>query len=775
MKTSLLFFLAVILFIPVFAQIQITGNVIDQSTNQPLPGATVLVKETGNGTITDSTGYFSLHIPEGNFTLKISYVGYADKEIKVHQSENLQISLKGEYRLEEVVIRAIRGTDKTPVTESTLLKKEIEDEYIGQDPLFLMNNLTPSVISYSESGTNISNYGQMRLRGIDQSRINITLDGAPLNDMIDQGVFFSNFIDFANSVESIQIQRGVGTSTNGTASYAGSINFQSPDLRNSNASATAQFMGGSFSTRRASGELKTGWLDHDFAFYTRFTKLNSGGYRYHTSTDSYSFFFSGGFFGKKDMIKLTGFTGQSRNGLAYMPVAISDIREDPRTNYVNENDRDNFGQDFVQLQYTRSFSEQSSWVSSVYYGAAGGDFPSGYYETDSIYSSDTPDNYYISQRFAQINYPLFNRHWGLMTYLNTSSYNKKFNLNAGIHTYLFKRHDLESLIPDNAHPFYDEHSGKNEFSAFIKADYQLGQALIYGDLQLRAPRLHIKPDENVLPGEPEVVKNWQFLNPKIGASYRLNESQDLYAFYGFSGREPTKIDILGGYQLLPGNLESVKSDDVKPEYVHDIEAGYRIHSGKLSGQVNAFYMKFQNEIAPIGKYVPEGFIQLRKNIPSSYRTGIELDWSYNIFPELILRGNTTYMKSRIDRYDPEEDPNVYRNVSQALSPEFMGSSALLYTFQNLFEFEVSGRFMSESYLEPTNRQDLKMPGYFIAGTRIAVHFLKDQIFSIFLNNIFNKQYYTYGAPVDPEFDGITEPGYFIQPPRNIYFMLTLKL
>ncbi len=774
MKKLVILLMLVGIGLPVYAQLRIEGKIFDIQSGESLPGATIQVMNTDKGVISDADGYFSLQLEEGQYNLKVSFVGYESKTLAVSESTELSIGLNSEYRLEEIVIRAIRGEKNVPVTRNTLERQEIENQYRGQDPVFLFNEMTPSVVSYSESGTNLTNYGQMRLRGIDQTRINITLDGAPLNDMIDHGVFFSNFTDFANSVESIQVQRGVGTSTNGTSSYAGSINFQSLDLRNSEPETEIQLTGGSFSTLRASAELKTGLLDNDLAFYTRFTKTNSQGYRHHTSTDSYSLFFSGGYYGEKDMVKITGFTGQSKNGLAYSPVALSDIEQDPKTNYVNENDIDDFGQDFVQLQYTRSLTDHSSWVSSIYYGAAGGDFPAGFYTTDSIYSSNDPGNYFIRERFMQINFPLLNDHIGVTSYFNHSLDDRGLGFSAGIHAYNFKRQNLENIVPEKANPYYHERSRKNEFSAFAKAEYTFGKLSFLGDVQFRTMSLLINPDDNLLPNEPDIIKNWTFLNPKIGLTYAVDDLKDFYVFYGYNGREPTKVDILGGFQLNPSNLASAKSSDVKPEYVHDIEGGFRYQDINAEVNINAFFMQFNNEIAPIGEFVPEGFIQLRKNIPSSYRTGLEIDWLWRLIPELSFKGNATYMKSRISEYDPEEDPNIYTDVSQPFSPEIMTNAGLVFHYRNMIELELSGRYIGESYLEPTNQPDLILPSFFVADTRLGFRFLDKHTLNVFFNNIFDKQYFTYGAPVDPDFDGVQEPGYFVQPPRNINAMLILR-
>jgi iron complex outermembrane receptor protein len=427
------------------------------------------------------------------------------------------------------------------------------------------------------------------------------------------------------------------------------------------------------------------------------------------------------------------------------------------------------------LQYTRSLTPHSSLAATLYYGAAGGDFPAGYYVTDSVYSAQSPDGYYLSERLVQINYPMYNDHIGFISYFNHLSYNKKFNLNAGVHVYTFQRQNRESVLPDDANPYYEEKSWKNEASFFTKADYSLGKLSVFGDLQLRILKLEINADDAALPGLPNVVKNWTFINPKMGLTYTRDSEKNMYLFYGFSGREPTKIDVFGGFQLNSSNLESVLSDNVRPEYVHDIEGGFRINRYHFSGQVNAFFMNFKNEIAPIGEYVPEGFIQLRKNIPSSYRTGIELNWKWNFVSSFHFNGNATIMRSRIKEYAPEDDPQVYTNVTQAFSPNFMATGALVYRFRQLFDIELAGKYVGESFLEPTNMPDMILPSFIVADFKFGINFYREHRFEIFLNNIFNTQYYTYGAPVDIQFDGNPQPGYFVQPPRNLFFQVTLKL
>ena len=759
-----------------WAQYVVQGKVTD-AQQEPLIGATVVATETNQGAVTDTEGFYQLEVDTPPAMLRVSFVGYRTQTLSVDATENevtQDVVLSLLPSLEEVVIRAIRADEQTPVTQTTINQEEIESIYVGQDALFALEDLTPSILAYSESGTNLSNYGQMRLRGIDQTRINITLNGVPLNDMIDQGVFFSNFTDFGNSIASVQVQRGVGTSNNGTSSYAGSINFESVNLNDSVPSTEIQLTGGSFGTYRASGEVKSGLLKNNTAFYSRFTRTQSDGYRDHTSTRSYSFFFSGGYFGEKDLIKITGFTGRSQNGLAYLPVALPDIQANPQTNYVSENDIDDFGQSLVQLQYTRFINPTVSWVSSLYYGSAGGDFPAGFSVPENTFTVNGSDTTFsTTDRFTQLNYPLFNDHYGLMSYANYTAADGSLELNGGVHGYTFRRENIEAVIPDNANPYYQDQSRKDEFSVFGKASYRWNDLLLFGDIQLRSVLLRLTPDETFLGQSTNIPdRRFTFFNPKIGVTYLLNSQTDFYASYGRSGREPTRFDILGSTQINTFNLASVQNvGAVKPEYVNDFETGVRVRTPRLNGQANLFYMQFTNEIAPIGQSIPEGFVQLRKNIASSYRRGVEVDWQYQLLPTLALTGNATYMQSNIRAFTPDGEAQTYRNVQPIISPKWMFNATLQYQAAPI-SVALSSRYVSESYLEPTNQPALTVPSFFILDAQASIRFLKNHDFSLHINNLLNQQYYTFGQPV--AVGDTTVPGYFVQAPLNFYAQLRLK-
>jgi iron complex outermembrane recepter protein len=766
--------LALLLALPARAQQTLHGRVVEEGSGSALAGANIFLPSLGRGVTALEDGSFALELLPREALIEVSHVGFRTQKITYQGQDYLEIALVPEVHLEEIIVWAVRAGEEAPVTQKTISRADIQKIYTGQDAAFLLERLSPSIVAYSESGTGFSNYGQFRLRGIDQTRVNITLNGVPLNDMIDQGVFFSNFTDFANSVSSAEVQRGVGLSSNGTASYAGSVNFESISLRDDRPSAELEIVGGSFGTYRASGAVKTGLLPNRTAFYSRFGAFTSDGYRYHSGTDSWSWYGSGGYLGDRDLLKVTAFAGRSKNGLAYLPVALSDIESDPRTNYVNENDRDDFGQWFLQVQHTRYLHNRLSLVSSLYGGGAGGDFPSSFPVYDSIYRGGQDPGYELQERLVQLNYPLTNRHYGLMSNLQWHTGDRKWEVNAGLHAYTFRRRNMEAVLPDWRNPYYDERSHKDELSATARAVYRSGRWQAHADLQLRTLQLVIDPDETLLPGEPDVALGWTFINPRLGLSFEPARRQEWYLSYGYSGREPTKIDLLGGFQLNAANLPGLLDGNVRPEYVHDLEMGYRYRNRVLRLQANAFYMLFRDEIAPIGEFVPEGFIQLRKNMPGSYRRGVEADAELNLPGGFDLAAAGTWMQSRIDEYAPEGEQQVYHNVQPALSPEWMASGEMGYRFLTRFRVALATRYIGESFQEPTNNPAFTMPSFVAADARLSVSFGPHAL-ELMLNNIFDRRYFTYGAPVDLDYDGaLDEPGFFVQPPRHVYARLLLK-
>lgn len=776
-----------LLLLPFYIYYYSLSGVVRQADNlQPVSGATITLKGGSNRTVSDVRGKFTLEsLPAGIQTLVISHIDYETKEIAISDftesplevllqkkgsapQENpntkpnndrrprpepdeekdrsdsippLVLSIDTTVGIEQVVIQAVRADERTPVTQTTLNRAAIEKIYAGQDmPMLLLQQ--PSMTAYSDNGTG-NGYSYLRLRGIDPTRINMTLNGAPLNEPEDQGVYFSNFVDFGNSLESIQIQRGTGTSSNGTASFAGSINFETLNLaRRKGGEVQASY--GSFNTYRASASYATGLLPNRLAFYSRFSLFGTDGYRYHSNNRSYSFFMSGGYVGNKDLVKITAFSGVSNNQMAYLPTILSDIEADPRTNYLRSDERDQFTQHYVQAQYVHSFNERLDISATGFYSHIDGNY--------DIFVGD------------MLNLALRSHFAGGFMHVNYES--KVVNLTVGAQGNYFQRSHEMSVKPFIDTLLYSNLGKKAEGSAFAKLRIDAGIASIYADVQGRYARFGYRPDWfSSIAVQPI---DWWFFNPKLGLQLRVHPLLSLYASGGMTSREPTRTDLLGAYDNIDASNIAEVGDfsNVKPERVIDAELGLRMRTPKLYWQLNGYYMHFNNEIAAIGQLNLFG-IPLRKNVARSYRAGAELEFNYQIVKGLSFSGSACYNYHRIVEYTTDYDSMTYQNVRPLLTPDWIANATLEYQPFDWWSFAVSGRYSSASFLDNTQNRDLMVPWYIVGDFRTTFRYRHHQL-SVVLNNFTNARYYMSGSV----FGGL--PAYYVQAPINFLVTYSFK-
>ena len=637
--------------------------------------------------------------------------------------------------IEQIVISASRLGERAPLTIQNINQAQINQIYVGQDPVLLIQQLSPSIVTYSDGGTDIGNYSQFRLRGMDQDRVNISLNGVPLNDMVDHGVYFSNFSDFGNSIQSMQITRGVGATSTGVASYAGAINFESINLFSEAPSGSAQITAGSFGTLRTAAEVNSGTLDNNMAFYTRLSRTETSGYKYNSGSNSYSMYFSGAYKGNKDMLKLTAFSGKTQNGQSYEHVPLSLIEQDPRTNFNNLNDVDDFEQHLAQLQYARSISPNLSYTTTAYYNGAGGVFP---YTFDGV----------------QYMYGLNNSHYGLM---GNMTYSKGQNsLVSGLHLYQFDRTNYEYVSPFVREPYVRDYTDKGEISAFVKYNRVINNFSLYGNLEVRALSMKISGDES-LGNAFQLENDFSFVNYVIGLDYLLKANSSLYFSFGRSHREPTRSDIFNGV--------------TRAERVNDIELGWRYKSSKMMMSANAFYMNFDNEITKIGALQDQSYMEIRQNVDNSIRAGLEVQSSYQLDHGLQLNLLLAYMNNNIERYD--NGSQVFTDVGHIFAPDWIIQPSLRYVLSPRIGLLVSSRYVSESFSELSNNSDFILPSHFIVNTQLDFSPIDRLKFIVSLNNLFDVLYYTEGSPIDVDFDGtVEEMGYRVQSPRNAYVMMS---
>ncbi|MBL7910111.1 MAG: TonB-dependent receptor [Bacteroidia bacterium] len=678
------------------------------------------------------------------YTLLISFLDlnangsvFPDDSLKVKKD-----SLK-KIQLEEISINAVRAERKLPVTESTLTKEDLEQNYTGQEmPVILAK--TPALSWYSDGG-NYTGYSYLRLRGIDQTRINFTLNGAPLNEPEDQGAYFSNYPDFLNSVRSIQVQRGVGVSTNGTASFAGSVNMESPSL-NDSAYTELSTSYGSYNTYRLSPEFNTGLLKNNWSFYGRYSNTGSDGFREHSGTKGQSFFFSGGYVGKKSILKFTTFTGFSKNQMAYLAISDSSLKTNYRANFLTKDEKDEFKQTMAMLQYIVPLGKYSFINSTVYYTYLEG----GY---DILFS---PDLYNFSVRsdfFGGI--------------INYQYQRNNLKINMGIHANDYVRQHYASIQPNESVLLYKNSGHKNEFASFLKVAYDIQKLTLFADLQYRLAQFSYTADTNT----PLNIKtaNWQFINPKGGISYSINNRHVAYASVGKTSREPTRNDMFAGYDNLDSlnYLEVGGLDRVKPETVIDIEVGVKFLFKKAKLDLNVYNMDFKNEIAAIGQLSYIG-LPLRKNVEASYRRGVELNFVTAPIYRFTFSTQANLSSNQIKNYTTDYDSVTYKNVQPLLTPQIIFNQAVAYDFTKFIKAEVNARYLSEAFLDNSNNAKYTVPSSLIFNTSVNFIFLKQHSLNFMINNIADQKYYTAG------YVQAAQPYYFAMATRNYFVTLKLK-
>lgn len=627
--------------------------------------------------------------------------------------------------LDEVLV-TYQADKRTPVTFQNIYSKTIKEKSTGQEPSFLLSE-TPSITNYSDGG-NSQGYSYFRLRGIDQTRINMTLDGVPLNEPEDQGAYFSNYPDILNSVSKIQIQRGVGTSKNGVASYGGSVQLFSPNLRDS--TKTTFGLGyGSFNSLRVFGEYNSG-IKNKKALYIRASQVYSDGYKYHSTNNSQSVFLSGGLFYDKSTWKLNIMAGHQQNDMAWIGVSDSLINIDRRTNGNHKQEKDRFFQMLTQLQNHWQINHSSSLQSSVYYT-----FQKGNYDFDLSNFLGMPTTNELYNYAVQSNFVGF--------FSNYTFSKKQFNLTSGLHGNIYNRQHTGS--EKSLGQLYQNTGYKNEISVFTKADYTFKWFTFFADVQYRYVNFDYK-------GLVALQKlDWHFINPKAGLSVAIKPNSTLYYSVGYTGREPTRNDMFGGNDdLLADSLGNAILSNTKPEYVLNHELGFRFQKSKLNFNVNLYYMDFKNEIVLDGKFGPNG-LALTNNVEQSFRTGLELSVNYKISKHFSLVNNSSFNYSRI-----KEQTETF---SPILTPPIIINQEAVFS-KNNFTIALSARYQHHSFIDFANEE--KVNGYFLLNSR-ASYKIKGFQFSVFLNNITNSKYFNH-AYVD--FDGSKK--YFVQAPINFY-------
>jgi len=594
------------------------------------------------------------------------------------------------YRLnEEVVVQAVRADERTPVTKSDIGREAIEAASRGQEMPFLLGAL-PAVNFQSDNGI-AAGYAYFNIRGIGQTRLNITLDGVPLQDPEDQALYFANFGDFASVVDSVQVQRGVGMSGVGSASYGGSVNFASVGPAEK-ARLEAQAGGGSWGTGRgtlaASGPVGGG-----VGLYGRFSAQTTDGFRDHSGVEQRTAYFGATRAGARSFFKLFGFSGREKSELAFLATEQATLEADLRHSDLSPDETDDFGQDFVQAQYSWMAGDTTTLTVQGYYNGA-----QGWFRIRDA-ASGSLQQYGIDGHVVGVVLGATHRRGALA-------------LTWGAHANDFTRDHFMDVV--GGARAYTNTGRKNEYSSFLRASYEAGRARLWADAQVRHARFEY------LGLQPLGSVSWTFFNPKAGLRYEASPSVGLYGSVGRMSREPARSDMLNGEDdaTLPYDL-----DAVVPERVLDLEAGVELRRGDVVARASVYAMEFDNEIALSGELSEIG-LPVRRNAGRSHRRGVELDLAWSASPKLRLAATAALSRNRIDAwtqfydvYDPDfawlESVSVtHDDVPPLLTPEAILNASVEWKPTSALQLLASGRYVGAAQLDNTGNAAFRTPDFF---------------------------------------------------------------
>ena len=651
--------------------------------------------------------------------------------------------------LDEVLVSAVRVTTKTPVTFSNISKEELAQRNLGQDIPVLLNFL-PSVITTTEAGNGVG-YTGIRVRGSDATRVNITINGIPYNDSESQGTYWVNMPDFASSVESLQLQRGVGTSTNGAGAFGASLNMLT-DSYSDRASGEISNSIGSFNTQKHTVKLSTGLMNNHFEIAGRLSALKSEGYVDRASSDLKSYFLQGTYVGKKTLIKALTFGGKEKTYQAWYGLDAATMESHRTFNYAGmftdesgnthfyDNQTDNYQQDHYQLHWNEKIV--ANWSTNLAFHYTKG---KGYYEE---YQEDQDFSDYGLAPIAvapTVNITdlvrqkwLDNDFYGTTFSANYKTEKLDVILGGGWNKYegdhfgkvIWARFASQSELGDH---YYDDFSTKTDGNVFAKANYQLVDNLsFYGDLQVR--NVHYKAES---PETGLVNDNFNFFNPKAGLNYEINSENILYASYAKANREPNRTDYENG--------------SPRPEKLNDFELGWRHASEKVKFNANAYYMGYKDQLVLTGELDNVGS-PIRKNSGDSYRMGLEIDATFKLSKMWVISPNFTLSSNKNVDFVSGENGDLVNlgNTNIAYSPNFIAGNILNFSPIPAFKISLLSKYVSEQYMNNIEDAGGKLKDYFVNDFNASYEITTKSIFksiviNALVNNIFNVDYISNGA------------------------------
>ena len=778
MKRINILLLLQLLFIAAYGQYSLKGQVTGKE--ESLSGASVVIKNTFYGVSSGRNGKFEFkNLNEGTYNLVVSFIGYEKKEVSVQipADKEIMISLAPVTVMTgEILVEATRAKDKTPVAYTDISRDEINNKNMGKDIPYLLQ-LTPSFVTTSDAGAGVG-YTNFRIRGTDLNRINITINGIPLNDAESHGTWFVDQPDLASSLENVQIQRGVGTSTNGAAAFGATINLQTNTL-NKDPGAEYKTAAGSFNTFKNTVSVGTGLIDGKFTLDARLSKISSDGFIDRAFSDLKSFFVSGGFYSENTVLKVNVFSGLEETYQSWWgvpSVRLNDdtegmlryqehwlfsaeetqhmIKSDSRTYnyYTYENQIDSYQQDHYQLHYSHKLSNKLNLNSSLHYTRG-----KGYYENYK------PDENLADYRLPEITIgqetvestDLINRKWldnhfyGLTLSVNYKKENSDLIFGSGWNTYdgdhygnvIWAQFSGEA---DHNHEWYRNNGLKKDLNLYGKYNFRLFENLnLFADIQYRRIDYHIEGDDDDL-RDISMEHEFNFLNPKFGVFYEPAPNQEMYLSFSTANREPNRVAYT-----------DIDPEDKPPVYetLYDTELGYKFKSTNFTGSANFYYMNYNNQLVLTGEINNVGN-PIMVNTKNSYRSGLELQAGVKILHNLEWQGNATFSRNKIknftehvDNWDTGEQNSFNLGIVDiSFSPDIIAKSSFKFKHLSNFNLYLISSYVGKQFIDNTSSEERMLDAYFVNNLKLdysfSPGFFDEIVLNMMVNNLFNEKYET---------------------------------
>ena len=677
--------------------------------------------------------------------------------------------------LEEVIVSSVRAKENLPIAFNNISKDELSKRNLGQDIPILLNFL-PNVVTTSDAGAGIG-YTGIRIRGINSQSTNVTINGIPYNDAESLGTFWVDLPDFSSSVENLQVQRGIGTSVNGSSAFGASINILTDKIAEKSFFESSNTVG-SFNTIKNNFKFSTGLLNNAFEFSGRLSKIDSDGYIDRASSNLKSYFLQFSYKKNKTLLKFLNFGGHEITYQAWNGIDLLTLENNRTYNpsglyfdldgneKFHENEVDNYKQDHFQFHWTQSIS--NNLTSSLALNLTNG---RGFYEQ---YNENGNEDY-ITRKWLDNQFFVFNYNLNYTTANNNLTFGSTYSEYDGDHfgETIWAQNSGDIQFTDL---FYNGNGLKKDFSNFIKIVYQLSDGLsIYADFQLRKID-YVTTGSTSNVDELAVDKSYSFFNPKAGFNYNFNNENKAYFSVSRAYREPTRSDF-------ENNL------DIQPEELIDYELGWQFNNKNLIFSTNFYFMNYKNQLVLTGALDDVG-TPVRENSGKSFRKGVEFESVYSLNKKFVFSGNLSLSKNKNIDYISNFDGQVINlgDTDISFSPELISSLNVSYTPKQNLNINLLYKYVGEQFLSNTESSVSKLDSYMTTDINIIYKFESPKYFSeviitAMINNIFNKKYvangyyYTYDDSwsVPGAVTTIEGTGYYPQAIRNFLFGLVLRL